>query len=283
MIFVLVQLHAVLCFQGPFGLLRHHHPRTRAVSPLCSEEDDCAQFFSQWLSRNGATGIGDSVILRKTTERGGFGLYAKKDLVAGENVLTLPPACYLTEDTALDGDLSEYYFKCLEALSELYGFHSDRVPIGEPLLAVQLLVEASKGWDSSFFPYLFMLPNLGQVASMRPDSIDAAWMWSKEEKSAVLGELEFEAARVQQSVDDEFEQLNRLVFRSFAHIFPPSVFTLDNYRSAKVACILCKSFPRLSPRPPRSQCVNFVSRLDSTLYFLGRIQSKESGTPLFQV
>ena len=203
---------------------------TRHASSGCPDQvptntaDSAAQAFSEWLRQRGAQGIGSKVAIREA-QGAGYGLFATTNLPEGDTVLLLPPTCYLTEDTALDGPLAEFYLRCVDALADLYGF-SDAVPYGEPLLAVQILIEVANGYRAAFAPYVAMLP--------RPEACEAAWLWSAEERAALLDpDMAARGAKIAQSVAREYEALHTAVFAPAPDIFPPVVFTLANYRWAK--------------------------------------------------
>eukprot|EP00961_Rhodomonas_salina_P177917 2399241-Rhodomonas_salina.1 len=80
--------------------------------------DRKAAEFCAWLQKRGAEGIGSTVEVRCTSD-GQYGLFATREIAAGERVLSLPMATLsLSEESVFEHAQRDSLQRCLEAVME---------------------------------------------------------------------------------------------------------------------------------------------------------------------
>eukprot|EP00288_Rhodomonas_lens_P014582 CAMPEP_0177706342 /NCGR_PEP_ID=MMETSP0484_2-20121128/9175_1 /TAXON_ID=354590 /ORGANISM="Rhodomonas lens, Strain RHODO" /LENGTH=497 /DNA_ID=CAMNT_0019217799 /DNA_START=8 /DNA_END=1501 /DNA_ORIENTATION=+ len=146
-----------------------------------------------WLEENG---VKNSCTL--TPE----GLQASSDLKNGAEACSSSPKVYLTEATA----------------KEALGSKIDELDT-ETAIALQLLLEKSKGSESFWAPWIATLPEA--------DAFDVPFFWSADEKKFLEGTtVATEVEELEDALRDEFQQLQTA---GWGEKFPDGSFTFENY------------------------------------------------------
>jgi hypothetical protein len=156
----------------------------------------CAVGFDTWLAENG----GKTACSTSPT-----GLVAGKDLKAGEEACSVSLKACLTASSA----------------RAAFGSTADTVD-SETAIALQLLLEKSKGSGSAWAPWLATLPDR--------DTLDLPYFWPQADKELLQGTSVLDAVEQnEEAYQEEFEQLVR---QGWGAKFPDGVFTLQNYEWA---------------------------------------------------
>lgn len=170
---------------------------TRRLGPLAGLQCSSAQGLDTWLGNKD---------VRSACSISSAGLVALKDLKAGEE------ACSIKVDQT-----------CLTAATAraAFGNIADTVD-PETAIALQILLEKSKGASSAWAPWLDTLPER--------DALDLPYFWSQADQQLLEGTSVLDAIEENQDAfKEEFEQLKE---QGWDAKIPASMFTLENYEWA---------------------------------------------------
>ncbi|GAQ86407.1 hypothetical protein KFL_002870110 [Klebsormidium nitens] len=165
--------------------------------------------LEQWLQKAGLPP--QKVVIEEVGEGQGRGLVAVQGLRKGDTVLTVPSSFLFTADKAYETpDLGPL-------------LHAANVP-DWPALAIFLLYEKSKGPSSDWAAYIAALP--------RQTGCVLEWPEGQVANFLAGSPLQAKARLCVRDVEESFRDLSEVLFSQHPKVFPPKVFTPNNFKWA---------------------------------------------------